>query len=314
MPPADAPATPSGKVPLNGCFLNGVWHCNCIPRLPAVSLQAKKESANKGRSFYTCQKDRNKKNKCGFFLWAEDARRREMGSLMSNSRTETNGPGHKRQRQRTLHESITPSKEKRPWYEKTPVTSIADLSRALSATAASPAAGAETTSLKRKRDDFDDDNDDYGNFSSGEEEFLATLADSSSKPPTVAASLVSGGGEPRGAFATPAAARTHVVASDGMPTPLTKKPVRRVLFVDEAAAAGAAKLPKPAGDSFSSAASSPPAPATTTPTPKSGLTHDILAPHAVRAHEGVSGQLSCRGGQGRESMRTMPTAVYPSVS
>ncbi|KAI1764791.1 hypothetical protein GGR53DRAFT_300396 [Hypoxylon sp. FL1150] len=275
MQSAGVPSTPSSRAAaLTGQFRNGVWHCNCSPRLPAVRLIVRKESANKGRAFYTCQKDREKKNKCDFFLWAEDANEREIGSVLTNSRSETDGtPSRRPKRQRTIHESITPAKEKRHWSEKTPVTSIAELNRmigtpsaAATATPASttvkgspapaqdmspaelekffssdedeikpaaptsatvstswPSATQSTPSLcaKRKRDA-----DEYSDFSADEEEALVALVNSSSQ---------SSQDKRCDAFATPAAAggrtTTHVV-EDGMPSPLTERPVRRVLFAD----------------------------------------------------------------------------------
>ncbi|KFY41539.1 hypothetical protein V495_04895 [Pseudogymnoascus sp. VKM F-4514 (FW-929)] len=78
-----------------GLFVDGVWRCNCSPRLPASHFQVKKESANKGRWFYTCQEP--KEQSCGFFLWDDDAKSREKKAVLHNSRSEA-GP------------SITPEK------------------------------------------------------------------------------------------------------------------------------------------------------------------------------------------------------------
>ncbi|KAI1779940.1 hypothetical protein F4818DRAFT_159763 [Hypoxylon cercidicola] len=259
------PSTPSGRVQLTGLFRNGVWHCNCSPRLPAVRLLVRKDTPNKGRAFYTCQKDRDKANKCDFFLWAEDASEREIGSVLTNSRSETEGtPSRRPKRQRTIHESITPAKEKRHWSEKTPVTSIADLNRmtagspsatdASSTVKGSPIAAQEMSpaELERFFNSEDDDvsvptigapsrpsvtqvtpsacgkrkradADEYSDFSSDEEEALVALVNSSSQ---------SSQDKHRNVYESPAAAgRTHVV-EDGMPSPLTERPVRRVLFAD----------------------------------------------------------------------------------
>ncbi|KAF2172465.1 hypothetical protein M409DRAFT_50160 [Zasmidium cellare ATCC 36951] len=80
--------------PLRGLFASNIWHCDCSPRLPAEHFKVKKEGRNQGRWFYTCQ-NRNKgppgsgeKNKggCDFFLWDEDARLREEGSVIGNGR------------------------------------------------------------------------------------------------------------------------------------------------------------------------------------------------------------------------------------
>lgn len=69
-----------------GLFADGIWHCNCIPRLPAEHFKVKKEGPNTGRWFYTCQKDQEKR--CDFFLWDEDAKPREESAVLNNSRTE----------------------------------------------------------------------------------------------------------------------------------------------------------------------------------------------------------------------------------
>ncbi|KAI1105263.1 hypothetical protein F4804DRAFT_144520 [Jackrogersella minutella] len=277
MQPSQTPSTPGSKVPLNGLFRNGVWHCNCIPRLPAVQFQVKKDNANKGRTFYTCQKDRDKKNKCDFFLWAEDAYSREVGSVLTNTRSEgEDTPTRRPKRQRTLHESITPSKEKRSG--KTPVTGIAKLGQLLgwskhgkhgkhgestpsSATAQSstvrgslsstrepvsevdeassswneesedelaqipdassqrsPTQSTLAAGSKRKRPEVEEE---YSDFSSGEEGELVALVDESAKVQN----------KHRDAYATPSFDRS-LVAEAGLPTPLTEKPVRRVLFAD----------------------------------------------------------------------------------
>ncbi|KAI1382138.1 hypothetical protein F4677DRAFT_401005 [Hypoxylon crocopeplum] len=257
---SSAPNTPSTKVALNGVFRTGVWYCNCSPRLPAVQFTVRKESPNKGRLFYTCPKDRNQ-NKCDFFLWSEDARDRELGAALTNSRSEVESPSRAPKRQRTLHESITPAKEKRPWNEKTPVTSLADLDRMLagtssSSTAKSPTLKASSSSNKEvagSRDQLfssDEDElsrisnadlqpratqdtpsagskrkrpatDEYSDFSSGGEDELVALVESSSQEQA----------KYHNVFQTPTTSKSHVL-ENGMPTPLTDKPVRRVLFAD----------------------------------------------------------------------------------
>ena len=69
-----------------GLFADGVWHCNCTPRLPAEHFKVKKESPNKGKWFYTCQQSDEKR--CGFFLWDEDAKLREESAVLTSRRTE----------------------------------------------------------------------------------------------------------------------------------------------------------------------------------------------------------------------------------
>ena len=69
-----------------GIFADGIWHCDCTPRLPAEHFKVKKESKNQGRWFYTCQNQ--EPQRCGFFLWDEDAKLREEGAVLNNSRSE----------------------------------------------------------------------------------------------------------------------------------------------------------------------------------------------------------------------------------
>ncbi|TAQ89560.1 hypothetical protein B7494_g2122 [Chlorociboria aeruginascens] len=76
-------------MPLKGRLIDGVWHCNCDPRLPASHFRVRKEGPNTGRWFYTCQE--KEEHSCGFFLWAEDARRREISTVLDNSRSESRG-------------------------------------------------------------------------------------------------------------------------------------------------------------------------------------------------------------------------------
>lgn len=335
------PNTPSNKVPLNGLFRNGVWLCNCIPRLPAIQFTVRKESRNKGRSFYTCQKDKGKKNQCEFFLWAEDAHFREVGAVLTNSRSESQWtPGQSVKRQRTLHESITPSKNKRKG--KTPVTSIAELDRVLStassATAQSSTVKASSGSAKENFDslevlftsdeeDNDDDDeeyngkstmssakpttrpsatqqqenthsvagskrkrsdtDEYSDLSSGEEAALASLADSSAKAKGKAPDTKQ---HHRNAFdETPTTGgRTQHVVEDGLATPLTDKPVRRVLFAEPAVTTNNhpdAKRPRANNNDFDQPQPTSPIPstlsfskATPTPTPTSSQEYSSPLP------------------------------------
>ncbi|KAL3427638.1 hypothetical protein PVAG01_01147 [Phlyctema vagabunda] len=67
-----APKTPNAITPLRkGLFSDGIWRCNCSPRLPASYFRVKKDGPNKGRGFYTCAQP--KQDACGFFLWEDHA-------------------------------------------------------------------------------------------------------------------------------------------------------------------------------------------------------------------------------------------------
>ncbi|KAK0278091.1 hypothetical protein LTR35_009413 [Friedmanniomyces endolithicus] len=74
---------------LKGLFADGIWQCECSPRLPAEHFKVKKEGKNQGRWFYTCQNQEPKR--CGFFLWDEDAKPREEAAVLGGSRTEPLG-------------------------------------------------------------------------------------------------------------------------------------------------------------------------------------------------------------------------------
>lgn len=82
--------TKSGMTSKRGLFGNGMWHCDCEPRLPAEKFQVKNGGKNHGRWFYTCQKPQLKR--CPFFLWSDDAKVREEGAILSNSRNEPRTP------------------------------------------------------------------------------------------------------------------------------------------------------------------------------------------------------------------------------
>ncbi|KIX93114.1 uncharacterized protein Z520_11171 [Fonsecaea multimorphosa CBS 102226] len=87
---ANSYTTRNGRTAKRGAFLNGVWHCDCEPRMPADKFQVKNGGKNHGRWFYTCQKPQHKR--CKFFLWNDDAKVREEAAVLSNSRTEPNLP------------------------------------------------------------------------------------------------------------------------------------------------------------------------------------------------------------------------------
>jgi hypothetical protein len=73
-----------------GLFADGIWHCDCTPRLPAERFKVKKEGKNQGRWFYTCQQS---DNGCGFFLWEDDAKPREEAAVLSGKRSEPQKEG-----------------------------------------------------------------------------------------------------------------------------------------------------------------------------------------------------------------------------
>lgn len=73
------------SIRLKGLF-DKIWYCDCAPRQPAEHFKVKKEGKNQGRFFYTCQQDADKR--CGFFLWAEEAKSREASCVLNNGHGE----------------------------------------------------------------------------------------------------------------------------------------------------------------------------------------------------------------------------------
>lgn len=71
-----------------GLFSDGIWYCDCTPRMPAEHFKVKKEGKNQGRWFYTCQQPAEGEKRCGFFLFDEDAKPREASAVLNNSRSE----------------------------------------------------------------------------------------------------------------------------------------------------------------------------------------------------------------------------------
>lgn len=59
---------------------------DCTPRQPATYFQVKKDTPNKGKFFYTCDRRR-----CGFFLFEHDAQPREREALLQNNCRSENG-------------------------------------------------------------------------------------------------------------------------------------------------------------------------------------------------------------------------------
>lgn len=166
-----------------GLFADGIWHCECTPRLPAEHFKVKKEGANQGRWFYTCQMADPKR--CGFFLWDEDAQPREEAAVLSNSRDEPD----RENRTRVATDEQLPKGVQRANQghsapsTPTPVRTRYDGSRTQSPSPPIPCSS-ETQPLKRTADlaGFDDDEDEAFDWplTAVEEEAMAKAADASS--------------------------------------------------------------------------------------------------------------------------------------
>jgi hypothetical protein len=177
-----------------GVFADGIWHCECKPRLPAEHFKVKKETKNKGRWFYTCQNQAEKS--CGFFLWDEDAKLREEGAILNNSRSE---PQHRQVsnaqdgwaagRTRTgIFANVD------PLATEATHTSIKDEDATTDEGSPPPAYSSQQTGKKRKAEaadlnNNDDDDDDYDDellpwpLTGDEEQELVAAADKTAPPP-----------------------------------------------------------------------------------------------------------------------------------
>ncbi|KAI9759179.1 MAG: hypothetical protein M4579_002552 [Chaenotheca gracillima] len=155
------------KVPLKGLFDNGIWHCNCTPRMPAEHFQTKNGGKNHGRWFYTCQ---NTPNRCGFFLWDDDAKLREESAVLGNSRSEPQSNPQ------------TPSSNRTIQYPITPVTG----SRSTMLPSRKPGLSSRTPRQVLQAE-VDDDSDEYFDFplNSEEEALFSEAADRFSDPTTI---------------------------------------------------------------------------------------------------------------------------------
>jgi len=109
-----------------GRFENGIWMCDCNPRLPAEHFQVKKETANKGRWFFTCQRSSSNRTKnshlhipvhheaasCGFYLWEDDAKPRMEAAVLNGVRSEPRVLMSQEEKRRQLENPQTPQKRK----------------------------------------------------------------------------------------------------------------------------------------------------------------------------------------------------------
>ena len=155
-----------------GLFSDGIWLCDCSPRLPAEHFKVKKDGANHGRWFYTCQNSEGRR--CGFFLWDEDAKPREEAAVLSGKRDEpratpgafhhsnsVDGPVEETQLLglgQATSQTSTQSQDLLPRQERSPTSTSATLGRS---THVSP-----TVPSKRAFDDtgFEIDDNDADSF------------------------------------------------------------------------------------------------------------------------------------------------------
>jgi hypothetical protein len=150
----------------------------------------KKETANKGRWFYTCQNQAEKR--CDFFLWDEDAKLREEGAVLKNSSSEP------QQRQVSNAQAGWDAGRTRrgifanidPIATKSTSKAMTDDDATTDEGSPPPACSSQQTSNKRKAEAADlNDDDDYDDellpwpLTGQEEQDLVAAADKVAPPP-----------------------------------------------------------------------------------------------------------------------------------
>ncbi|KAG5914456.1 hypothetical protein E4U53_004642 [Claviceps sorghi] len=234
------------KKRFNGVLQDGQWWCNCDPREKAILREVMKEGPNKGRFFWTC----TCQPYCNFFLWREDAVKRE--------RRLAEGLRHTKKGGKNEHDDETEQKHahkpKGPTFTQKPLESFgiqtsparrlsalgagdtdddggsdstttsfvsADIMREHASASGTSPASPTTPSSKRKRTSQENwDNDDcFSDLNSDEERQLAELADDNTKKVASKKAVDD-------VFATPATGRNAANIVAGLPTP----PVSRTLF------------------------------------------------------------------------------------
>ncbi|MCJ1474325.1 hypothetical protein MMC13_002983 [Lambiella insularis] len=253
-------------VPLKGLFADGIWQCNCAPRLPAEHFQTKNGGRNHGRWFYTCQKSQPKR--CSFFLWDDDAKPREASAVLANTRSEASPPAPP--------PATTPTKRPRSPEPITPYTP----SKPPRAPAARPA-----------QESTQSPDETFYDWPASDDDPLATAADHATMPPpetprkapkTDALSTPGKRRHEEMAYPTPATTHTHTPVhpasgDDVFATPATA-PHARALF-------GPSPAQTPTPQRFHSLPSASPLPSE----PASDLAAEILA-SLRELHVGVSGE------------------------
>ncbi|KAJ4372323.1 hypothetical protein N0V83_004097 [Neocucurbitaria cava] len=245
-----------GGAALRGSFVNGVWQCDCNPRVPAVHLQVKKNNENKGKWFRTCQKSEGER--CGFFLWDDHAQPREAAALANNSRTE---PAR-------ANLNVTPNTPSRRQPSPPPPYTVQ-----------SESAG---PSRKRTRSVSDNVNDDYG-FGQADEAFNDELNDvmAQVETPSKAAKTTN--------FATPAATRRKLpwqmdkpngTSAYGLQTPQTDRRPPTDPFASRSAASCGSLFTPSKRDDDDAAQTATPSSSFETPTPN--RFHDVVADNLVQ--------------------------------
>ncbi|RMZ87451.1 hypothetical protein DV736_g5322, partial [Chaetothyriales sp. CBS 134916] len=218
--------TKNNRTSKRGAFVNGVWHCDCDPRLPADKFQTKNGGKNHGRWFYTCQQPQHKR--CPFFLWADGAKLREEGAVLSNWRTESVVPSaapaqapqtpKKTKQQTLLQPPITPQSRPKLMARLGATTGP----RTTDASPSKPPTNLHTDS-RESMDEFD--------WSSGNDEDMASALDMFETPRKP---WTSGDGNGNGddgdgdVFTTPATTSSRLTVHGLLSPPTAGRPVAAV--------------------------------------------------------------------------------------
>lgn len=197
-----------------GAFIEGVWHCDCNPRLPAQRFRVKKEGPNQGKWFYTCQQTEPKR--CKMFLWEEQAQPREQAAVLANSRSEPR-----------VSENEAP-----PPYSEIP-SAERDGNRLRDNSAHVSWEQNDSTNTRRRSrpvmEESQTDDEDYGDLTADEEHRLSQTVDRAARTISPPAQTPSRKAHKPNEYATP----SRPPPANSLPTPSMTNGKARSSFVDD---------------------------------------------------------------------------------
>ncbi|PHH60402.1 hypothetical protein CDD81_1680 [Ophiocordyceps australis] len=177
-PELELPTSPPKDKCLDGRWQAGHWWCNCDPPKKAVLRQVKKNSANKGKLFWSCAA---LPAPCSFFLWRDDACLGETGHdpVAPDNRGLAPTPTTPALTQRSLTSYYRPTKPTAPASKENGDIGISNSRHSDSATDATSLVTVSTP-IKRSRDSYEQSVDDFDDdFGPEDERQLAELVDKS---------------------------------------------------------------------------------------------------------------------------------------
>ncbi|PHH77870.1 hypothetical protein CDD82_3314 [Ophiocordyceps australis] len=178
-PGLELPTSPPKEKCLDERWRAGHWWCNCDPPKKAVLRQVKKNSANKGKLFWSCPA---LPAPCSFFLWRDDACLRETshGPVVPDNPCPPPTPTTPALTQRRLTSYYRPAKPTAAPASKDDGQSRISTSRHSDSATDAASFVTLSTPIKRNRDAFEQSVGDFhDDFGPEDERQLAELVDRS---------------------------------------------------------------------------------------------------------------------------------------